>query len=48
MLSLEIIAEDPTFREKIWWFFIKPIHILLAHKVLKTLRKGAERYNIKK
>jgi hypothetical protein len=47
MLSLEIIAEDPTFREKIWWLLIKPIHILLAHKVLKTLRKGAERCEIR-
>ena len=47
MLSLEIIAEDPTFREKIWWFFIKPIHILLAYKVLKTIRKEAERYEIR-
>ena len=42
-LNLEVIAEAPNFREKIWWFFIKPIHILLAYKVLKTLRKEAER-----
>lgn len=47
ILSLEIIAEDPTFREKIWWFFIKPIHILLAYKVLKTIRKEAESYEIR-
>ena len=47
MLSLEIFAEDPTFREKIWWFFIKPIHILLAYKVLKTIRNEAERYEIR-
>ena len=47
MLSLEAIAEDPTLREKIWWFLIKPIHILLAHKVLKTIRKKAERCEIR-
>jgi hypothetical protein len=46
LLSLEAIAEDPTFREKIWWFFIKPIHILLAHKVLKTIRQEVERNEI--
>lgn len=47
MLSLEIIAEDPIYRERIWWFLIKPIHILLAYKVLKTIRKKAERYKIR-
>jgi len=47
ILSLEIIAEYPTFREKTWWFFIKPIHILLAYKVLKTIRKEVERNEIR-
>ena len=47
LLSLEAIAEDPPFREKIWWFFIKPIHILLAYKVLKTIRKEVEHNEIR-
>lgn len=46
-LTLEIIAEHPTFREKIWWLLIKPIHIFLAYKVLKTIRKEVEHNEIR-
>ena len=41
-LSFDIIAENPKFGERIWWFFIKPIHVLLAHNALRTIRKKAE------
>ena len=41
-LSLDIIAENPKFGERIWWVFIKPIHALLAHKALRTIRKKSE------
>ena len=47
MLSFDIVAEAPNFRERIWWFFIEPIHSLLAYKVLKTIQKEAERYEIR-
>ena len=42
MLSFDIIAKNPKFGERIWWFFIKPIHMLLAHNTLRTIRKKAE------
>lgn len=41
-LSFDIIAENPKFGDRIWWFFIKPIHALLAHNALRTIRKKAE------
>lgn len=41
-LHFNIIAEDPKFGERIWWFFIKPIHVLLASNALRTIRKKAE------
>lgn len=28
--------------EKIWWFFVKPIHGFLAAKVLKTIKAKVE------
>jgi hypothetical protein len=45
--NLAIIAEDPTFRANTWWFFVKPIHILLAYKVLKTIQKEVERNEVR-
>ncbi len=26
VLHFDLIAENPCFMEKIWWFFVKPIH----------------------
>lgn len=48
LLRFDIIAENPSSSEKFWWFFIKPIHALMAHKVLKTIQQRAEHPNIKK
>ena len=41
-LYFDLIAEDPKFMEKVWWFFVKPIHGLLANKVLKVVKSKAE------
>ena len=38
----DLVAEDPSFTEKIWWFIVKPFHGLLATKVLRVIKKKAE------
>ena len=45
-LYFDLIAEDPGLTEKVWWFFVKPIHGLLANKVLKVIKGNVEnKYN---
>ncbi|MBT8372807.1 MAG: hypothetical protein KJO34_17715 [Deltaproteobacteria bacterium] len=41
-LYFDLIAEDPGKMEKAWWFFVKPIHGLLANKVLKVVKGKVE------
>ncbi|MCP4370465.1 MAG: hypothetical protein GY797_20490 [Deltaproteobacteria bacterium] len=41
-LYFDLIAEDSGLMEKIWWFFVKPIHGLLANKVLKVIKGKVE------
>ena len=41
-LNFDLIAENPRLREKVWWFFVKPIHGLLTNKVLKVIKEKAE------
>ncbi len=41
-LYFDLIAEDPGLMEKVWWFFVKPIHGLLANKVLKVIKGKVE------
>ena len=41
-LCFDLIAEDPGIMEKVWWFFVKPIHGLLANKVLKVIKGKVE------
>ena len=41
-LYFDLIAEDPKMMEKVYWFFIKPIHGLLANKVLKVIKGKVE------
>ena len=41
-LYFDLIAEDPGIMEKIWWFFVKHIHGLLANKVLKVVKGKIE------
>ena len=35
-------ADNPGFMEKLYWFFIKPVHRILAGKVLKVIKAKAE------
>jgi hypothetical protein len=42
-LNFDLVAENPRFMEKVWWFFVKPIHGLLTNKVLKVIKEKAER-----
>ncbi|NNG02045.1 MAG: hypothetical protein HKM93_21855 [Desulfobacteraceae bacterium] len=43
ILHFDLIAENPNLVEKIWWFFVKPIHGLFANKVLSNLKNRVER-----
>lgn len=43
ILELDIIAENPSPMERAWWFLIKPIHGVLARKVLRIIKESAER-----
>ena len=42
MLSFDLISKTPGFRERIYWYLIKPMHFLLARKVLRNIKKKAE------
>jgi len=41
-LYFDLIAEDLRLMEKVWWYFLKPIHGLLANKVLKIVKDKVE------
>lgn len=41
-LSFEMIAENPTLKEKVWWFLFKPFHGLFANKVLNVIKEEVE------
>ena len=41
-LSFDLIADDPKIKGKVWWLFVKPIHGLLANKVLKVIKAKVE------
>ena len=41
-LSFDLIAENPTFKEKLWWFLFKPFHGLFANKVLHVIKEKSE------
>ena len=41
-LSFDLIADDPTRMAKVWWLFVKPIHRLLASKVLRVIKDRVE------
>jgi hypothetical protein len=38
-LNLDLISENPSRGERIWWFFVKPIHNILSRKVLREIKK---------
>jgi len=41
-LNLDIIAENPSAKERIWWFLVKPFHTLFANKVLQVIKERVE------
>lgn len=41
-LSFDLIAENPNFKERIWWFVFKPFHGLFANKVLHVIKEKTE------
>ena len=41
-LSFDLIAENPTLGEKVWWFLIKPLHVLFADKALQVIKERLE------
>jgi hypothetical protein len=41
-LNFDLFAESPRLMEEVYWFFVKPIHGLLASKVLKVIKQKAE------
>lgn len=41
-LVMEIVADDLLLREKLYWYLIKPFHIVLGNQVLKVLKSEVE------
>jgi hypothetical protein len=41
-LSFDLIADDPKLMAKAWWIIVKPIHRMLANKVLKVIKAEVE------
>lgn len=41
-LNFDLIAETPGLMEKMWWVVVKPIHGVLAKKVLKVVKEKVE------
>ncbi len=42
VLRFDLISKTPAFRERVYWYLIKPMHILLARKVLQNIKEKAE------
>ena len=47
LLSLDVLCENPRFRDKIFWILAKPFHAIFANKVLKTLKNEIEEQILK-
>jgi len=41
-LGFDLISENPTLKEKVWWFLFKPFHGLFANKVLSVIKEKVE------
>lgn len=41
-LSFDLIAENLSLMEKIWWFFFKPLHGIFANKALRVIKANIE------
>jgi len=42
IMNFKLVAENPSPGERAWWFFVKPVHVLLARKVLTNIKMMAE------
>ncbi len=42
ILNFDLAADNPRPVEKLYWFFVKPFHLLLAKKVLRVIRDKVE------
>jgi hypothetical protein len=42
ILNFVLFSDDTRLREKLYWFFVRPIHRLLAQKALKVIRDKVE------
>ena len=41
-MYFDLISENPSFKEKTWWFFVKPFHVVFARKVLIVIKRKVE------
>lgn len=37
-LYFDLVAEDPSFKEKVWWLLFKPFHGIFANKSLSVIK----------
>jgi hypothetical protein len=45
-LCFDLIAENPTFVERLWWLAFKPFHVLFADKVLQVIKEKTEQHKV--
>jgi hypothetical protein len=41
-LKFFLVTENPSLSEKIYWILVKPVHLILARKVLKVIKTKVE------
>ena len=41
-LNFILVADNPKLSEKLYWYIVKPFHLILAKKVLKTIKSMIE------
>lgn len=41
-LSFQVIAENPSFLERVWWLSTKPFHLIFTNKLLMVIKEKAE------
>ena len=42
ILNFDLISENPSFMEKVYWFLIKPFHGIFSNKVLLVIKERVE------
>lgn len=46
VLNFNTETENPKIIQKIWWYIVKPIHIILANLVLRNIKMGLRRSKV--